>query len=51
MGQKNKIGTDITNLVEEFIKKHCIKCKLYSFCGGEIVLICKEFNEFLEEYD
>ena len=49
MGYKNKIGDDIGSLVKEFTEKHCNKCDLYSFCGGEIVLICKEFNNFLEE--
>ena len=49
--QKNKIGNDITNLIKEFTEKHCSKCKSYVFCGGEMVLSCKEFNKFLEEYE
>lgn len=51
MGYKNKIANDITKLIKEFAEKHCSKCKSYVFCGGEMVLSCKEFNKFLEEYD
>ena len=51
MGSKNKIANDITNLIKEFIEKHCSKCKSFAFCGGEMLLNCKEFNKFLEEHD
>ena len=49
MGLKNKIGNDIGSLVKEFTEKHCKTCKSYVFCAGEMVLSCKEFNNFLEE--
>lgn len=51
MSQKNKISNNIDSLIKEFTEKHCSQCKLYDFCGGEIILICKEFNEFIENYD
>lgn len=51
MGQKNKISNNITNLIKEFTEKYCGKCKSYVFCGEEMVLSCKKFNNFLEEYD
>jgi hypothetical protein len=51
MRQKNKISNNITDLIKEFTEKHCSKCKSYVFCGGEMVLSCKEFNKFLEEHD
>ena len=50
MGHKNKISNDISSLIKEFTEKHCSKCKSYVFCGGEMILSCKEFNKFLEEY-
>ena len=50
MGYKNKIANDITNLIKEFTEKHCSNCKSYVFCGGEMILSCKEFNKFLEEH-
>lgn len=50
MSQKNKISKDITNLIEEFTEKHCSKCESYDFCGG-LILSCKEFDKFLEEYE
>ena len=50
MPQKNKISNNITSLIKEFTEKYCSHCKSSDFCGSEIVLICKEFNEFLEDY-
>lgn len=50
MGQKNKIGNDITSLIKEFTEKHCSRCKSYDFCGG-LILSCKKFNKFLENYE
>lgn len=35
-------------LIKEFTKTYCPKCKSYLFCAGEMILICKEFNKFLE---
>lgn len=49
MAQKNKIGNDIGSLIKEFTEKHCSNCSSYIFCGGEIILSCKEFNKFLED--
>ena len=49
MSQKNKISNDITNLIKEFTEKHCTECKSYLFCAGEMILICKKFNKFLED--
>lgn len=51
MGYKNKIANDIINLIKEFTEKHCSKCKSYGFCSEEMILSCKEFDKFLEEYD
>ena len=49
MGQKNAIANNISELVKEFTQSHCSKCNSYFFCGGEMVLSCKEFNKFLSE--
>lgn len=49
MGNKNKIGDNISSLIKEFTEKHCKNCKSYIFCAGEMILSCKEFNKFLEE--
>lgn len=34
-------------LIEEFIKTYCPKCKSYVFCGGECT--CIQFEKFLKE--
>ena len=43
------MADNIEKLIKEFTEKHCSKCNSYIFCGGEMVLSCKEFNKFLDE--
>ena len=39
----------LKELIKEFTEKHCPGCPSYLFCGGEILLVCKAFNKFLNE--
>ena len=35
--------------IKEFTEKYCPGCPSYLFCGGEIIVVCKAFNKFLNE--
>lgn len=41
--------TSKKELIKEFTEKHCKNCNSYVFCGGEMILACKKFNEFQKE--